>query len=749
MSTLNAPLFISDSSELKEAPPPLAPAAPQLLLVDDEPRLLGSLSGLLGGNGFEMTSAGGGEEAIAALSRRHFDLVLLDLRMPNVSGHDVMDFIMERGIDTDVIVLSGDGGIDAAIGALNRRAYGFLRKPYRHDELLSLVRNALESRRLAAENRDFASRLECSEKLYRFLIDSSPDLIYTLDPEGRFTYINKRVTELLGYECSQLIGASYTSIVHEDDIELARYVFNERRVGERATRNVELRLKCLDPAMKPRTFENSLRTISFSSTAMYLTNGKPETPGTTGKYAGTYGIARDVTEKRRTEEFIAYQAYHDILTELPNRVLFRDRLNLAIVQARRKEEQLGLLFVDLDRFKNVNDSFGHLNGDELLRQVAKRLKRCIRRGDTLARVGGDEFVALMPELRDRSAAAMVAQKFLRVLAPPFDIEGTTLYISASIGIAVFPDDGDQIDDLIRHADMAMYKVKGEGKNGYGFYDRSQRDAAHEKVLLEQDLRRGFKAGELEMYYQPQIDASTGAAVGAEALMRWNHPQRGVLSAGEFLSLAEEAGLMVPFSDWMVDRVCRDLRQLEDAGARPVRVSINLSPTCLMRDNFLRTLVTALETHRIPATRLEVEITENVCIRDPETAIDLLTKLSSLGVRIAIDDFGTGYSSLVYLQRFPVDTLKIDQAFVREIGKSGCHGSDRNGNFPVVLAVIAIARGLRLELIAEGVETELQARYLERAGCRIMQGYLYHRPLTLERFGELLHAQVSVAGTGTG
>jgi diguanylate cyclase (GGDEF)-like protein/PAS domain S-box-containing protein len=727
MSIKKIPVFVPEITELNDSVA-IAPVAPRLLLVDDEPRLLASLADLLDDSGYDLTAVGGGHEAIAELSRMHFDLVLLDLRMPVVSGHDVMDFINARSIDTDVIVLSGDSGIDAAIGAINRRAYGYLRKPYQHDELFSLVRNALERRRLAAENRNFAWRLECSEKLYRFLIDSSPDIIYTLDPEGRFTYINRRVTELLGFDRAELIGASYATIVHEEDLERAHYVFNERRVGERATRNVELRLKCANMA-QTRSFDTSLRTISFNSIGMYLSNGSE---GAT-EYSGTYGIARDVTEKRRTEEVIAYQAYHDVLTDLPNRALFRDRLELAIVQGRRKEEQLGLMFIDLDRFKAVNDSLGHLKGDELLRQVAVRLKRCIRKGDTLARIGGDEFVVLMPELRDRAAASLVAQKFLRVLAPAFVLEGMPLHISASIGIAVFPEDGDKIDDLLRHADMAMYKVKGEGKNGFGFYDRSQVDAVHEKVRLEQDLRRGFKAGELEMYYQPLVDARSGAVVGAEAVMRWNHPQRGVLAAGEFLPLAEEAGLMVPFSDWMVDSVCRDMRRLRDEGKEAVRISINLSPTCLMRDTFLRTLIDGLEAHGIPATQLEVEITENVCIRDPETAIKHLNKLSNLGVRIAIDDFGTGYSSLAYLQRLPVNTLKIDQTFIREI-------SQDNGHFPVVLAVISIARGLKLDLIAEGVETELQARYLKQVGCHIMQGYLYHRPLALNRFSELLQEQ---------
>jgi diguanylate cyclase (GGDEF)-like protein len=470
---------------------------------------------------------------------------------------------------------------------------------------------------------------------------------------------------------------------------------------------------------------------------MYLSDNDGVT-----EYSGTYGIARDVTEKRRIEEVIAYQAYHDILTDLPNRALLRDRLELAIIQSRRKEEEIGLMFVDLDRFKAVNDSLGHLKGDELLRQVAARLKSCIRKGDTLARVGGDEFVVLLPELRERGFASIVAQKFLQVLSAPFVLDNTTIHISASIGIAVFPEDGEKIDDLMRHADMAMYKVKAEGKNAFSFYDRSLIDAAHDKVLLEQDLRRGFKAGELEMFYQPQVDGPTGKIIGAEALMRWNHPQRGLLVAGDFLPLAEEVGLMVPLSDWMVESVCRDVRFLRDRGKEEVRISINLSPTCLMRDNFFRTLSNSLDTWKIPGEQIEVEITENICIRNPEAAIQQLKKLQGLGTRIAIDDFGTGYSSLAYLQRFPVDTLKIDRSFISEIGHDG-------GHFPVVLAVVAIASGLSLDLVAEGVESATQADYLEQAGCRIMQGYHFHKPMQLEQFADLLQMPASARRTGAG
>jgi diguanylate cyclase (GGDEF)-like protein/PAS domain S-box-containing protein len=701
---------------------------PRLLLVDDDPRLLNSLHALLDGNDYDLTTAAGGRAAIAALGQEEFDLVLLDLRMPELGGHAVMDHINTFGIDVHVIVLSGDTDIDAAIGVVNRGADGYLRKPYRPNELLMAVRNVLEKRRLEAENRRITSQLEHSEKLYRFLIDSSPDIIYMLDAEGNFTYINGRVTELLGFERDALMGRPYTLIVHDDDLERARYVFNERRSGERATRNMELRLKCNDALLRARAFDTTLRTISFNSVGMYQHAEGEDHP----IYCGTYGIARDVTERKRQEEMISYQAYHDILTDLPNRILFRDRLELAMIHARRNGTELAVMFVDLDRFKVINDSLGHMKGDNLLRQVAARLKGRLRKGDTLARLGGDEFIVLLPELAERSMAKVVADKFLQCLADPFLIDDTKLYVSASIGIAIHPEDGNTIDDLVRHADIAMYQVKATGKNGYRFYDSSMQDAAQEKVRMEHDLRRALQAGELEMYYQPQVDVTTGAMVAAEALMRWNHPERGLLSAAAFLPLAEETGLMVPLTDWMLTTVCRDLSRW-NADGYALRVSINLSPICLAREDFLSKLCDAIESHGVRPEQLEVEITENICIRNPEYAIQQLRKLSELGLRVAIDDFGTGYSSLAYLHRFPVHTIKIDQSFVRDI-----HGSD--GHYPVVLAVISIARGLGLSLVAEGVETESQASYLQQAGCDTMQGYFYARPMQRQNLQQMLQQQ---------
>jgi diguanylate cyclase (GGDEF)-like protein/PAS domain S-box-containing protein len=707
---------------------------PRLLLVDDEPRLLASLHDLLAGRGYQLVTASSGEQAIAHLSRLRFDLVLLDLRLPDIGGHEIMDFINAKGIDADVIVMSGEVGIDAAIGALKRGAYDYLRKPYSREELLKTVANALAQRHLKIDHERIAMQLENSEKMYRYLVDSSPDIIYTLNHEGRFTFVNDRATALLGYAREELIGRHYSLVVHEEDLERARYVFNERRTDDRASRNVELRLKCRTGNGQERTFNNTLMTIALNSIGMHV----PEHDVRKLEFFGTYGVARDITDRKRAEELISYQAYHDILTDLPNRMLFKDRLGLALIQAKRKGTELAVMFVDLDRFKLVNDTLGHVKGDELLQQAALRLKECLRRGDTLARQGGDEFTIVLPELRDRADASMVADKFLECLHAPFFLDGHQVHISASIGIAIYPGDGETIDELLRHADIAMYQVKALGKNGHSFYHASMQDVSTQKIELEISLRQALENDELEMYYQPQVDVITGRIVGAEGLMRWNHPQRGLLAAGHFLPFAEESGLMLPLSDWMIGALCRDMHKWNAVSGGQVRLSLNLSPQYLDRGDFFEKMRSALARHGIAPAQVEVEITENICIRNPQYAIEQLNKLCQLGVSVAIDDFGTGYSSLSYLHRFPIHTIKIDQTFVKEI-------HDEHSHYPVILAIISIARGLGLNLIAEGVETEAQSRYLEANGCTSMQGYLYYKPIALPDFMAALRAQAGLPG----
>jgi diguanylate cyclase (GGDEF)-like protein/PAS domain S-box-containing protein len=706
---------------------------PRVLIIDDEPRILSSLCEILKSRQFQLVTGSCGREALEHLKNSQFDLAILDMKLPDMSGHEIMDFINATNADTDVIFISGNSDIASAIGALKRGAFDYLRKPYAREELLITVDNAIRRRTLEADNRRFAMKIENSERTYRYLVDHSPDIIYTLDEDGYFTFVNDRARQLLGFTREELIGKHYSVMVHDDDIEIARYVFKERRVGERSSTNVELRLKSSKVNGESRTFENSFLTISFNSIGIYSPNGKQSKT----EYFGTYGVARDITERKRVEEMIAYQAYHDILTDLPNRALFKDRLGLSIIQSQRNKSKLAVMFIDLDRFKLVNDTMGHVKGDDLLQQVSSRLKECLRRGDTLARLGGDEFVLFMPELKDKTVAGEIADKFLKCLQLPFSLGSNEAQISASICIALYPDDGLTMDELIRHADIAMYHVKAQGKNGHSFYNSSMIDASHQKIELDRAMRKALEYGELEMYYQPQIDVTSGRIVGAEALMRWNHPKRGFLTAGDFLPFAEESGLIVPISDWMLNAICIDLIKLNETSREEIKLSINLSPQYLERGDFFKKLESTLKHYEIPPRQLEIEITENICIRNPEHAIGQLNKLNELGVSIAIDDFGTGYSSLSYLQKFSIHTIKIDQSFVKEIHWENTHS-------PIIHAIISIAKGLGLNLVAEGVETETQARYLERADCKIMQGYYYHKPLPLKTLTQMLSVQSTIS-----
>jgi len=705
-----------------------AEQSPQVLLVEDEPRLLRSLEALLESRGLVLHSAINGNDAMRQLGEQPFDLVILDLGLPDVGGHEIMDFMNVRGMNANVIVTSGESGINAAIGALQRGAFDYLRKPYSPAALFNTIDNALKQRRLLAENQRIALQLERSETKYRNLVDSSPDIIFMLNHEGCFTIINNRVQRLLGFDCEELIGQHYSSLVHAEDQKRAHYAFKEGWTRYSLTRNIELRLRSRHADCEARTFNIELVGISYSQS-------EPAVVCDSGQFElhGTYGVARDITDRMKADQLISYQAYHDILTDLPNRVLFRDRLNLAVLQAKRNGTELALMFIDLDRFKLVNDTLGHAVGDVLLQQAAVRLKSCLRRGDTLARLGGDEFTVVLPELTDRKDAVLVAEKFLENLRQPFELGGQTIHISASIGIAVYPTDGESIDELIRNSDIAMYHTKAEGKDGHSFFEREMLDASSHKIEIEHSLHVALERGELEMYYQPQIDVKTQKIVGAEALMRWNHPVRGFLSAGEFLPFAEESGLIIAISDWMLDSICQDLLVWNAAASKPLMLSLNLSPQYLDRGDFYSKLSNTLSHHQIDPKQIEVEVTENICIRNPDTAIKQLEKLCQLGVRVAIDDFGTGYSSLSYLHRFPVHTLKIDRSFVVEI-------RDDATQFPVVMAIISIAKGLGLNLVAEGVETLAQTRYLENSGCNVMQGYYYHKPLPQKRFLELISDQ---------
>ena len=702
-------------------------AAPRILLVDDELHLLNGLKRVMNVYGYEPEIANGGAEALARIQQQHYDLILLDLGMPEVDGFQVMEFVVSRGLDTTVIVVSGDTSINSAIKALRNGAYDFLRKPYEPEELLHTIQNALGKRKLERENENIGKQLEQSEKWYRYLVNNSPDLIYTLDEQGCFTFLNDRAESLLGYGKDELAGKHYSELIHEEDLLSVTHIFDERRTGDRASRNVEVRLKCKADAHRPRQFEMRFITMEFNAMGMY----DDVDPNFPGRFVGTYGVAKDVSDRKKAEETINYQAYHDLLTGLPNRILFKDRLSLAMAQAKRNDEMLAVMLLDLDRFKVVNDTLGHVIGDELLLSVGARLRGCLREGDTLARLGGDEFTLLLPQVGGGEDAEKIAQKIITALERPFYIDNHELFISVSIGISLFPNDGETIDGLVKNADIAMYHTKSRGKNNYQFYSQSMNASFSERLSLESSMRKALERDEFRVFYQPQLNIRTGRIVGVEALIRWQHPTLGLLPPSEFIPLAEETGLIVPIGEWAMRTACVQTKAWLNAGIPPIRLAVNLSAQQIEQSHFVEKIMQILRETGLNVGLLELEITESMIMQDVENTIVKLRKLSMAGVKISIDDFGTGYSSLSYLKKFPIHTLKIDQSFVRDLTK------DLSGDASIVTAIIAMAKGLRLNIIAEGVETEKQLELLQAMDCDEMQGFLFSWPLSVDDATKLL------------
>ena len=701
----------------------------RILIVDDEARMRASVKDLLEAYGHRCSLATGGADALAVLAREQVDLLLLDLNMPGVDGYEVMHRVQAEYSDVDVIVVSGETTFESATEALRCGAQEFLRKPYAPEDLARVVSRALKKRALERNIQEMHRCLEASEHRYRFIVNNSPDIIYMLDSEGKFAFVNDRIKPLLGYETEDLIGRHYSEFVHKEDIQKARFVFDERRTGNRASRNIEFRLLCKSSSLPYRYFESRTITIEMNAMGVYTA---PEGDDKE-RYVGTYGVARDISERKRAEELINYQLYHDLLTNLPNRSLFRDRLNLAISQAKRNKNKLAVMFLDMDRFKMINDSLGHLAGDQLLQTVALRLQSCLRDGDTLARVGGDEFNLLVPDIAGREDAGMVAHKIIERLKGPVVLDGYEVFVSFSIGIAIFPEDGQSIDVLIKNADMAMYHIKTHGKNGYEFFADNMKSAFHRQLSLENGIRKALEKKEFELFYQPQYDISSNRICGMEALIRWSHPERGLLLPDQFIPLSEETGLIIEIGNWVLDSACRELKSWQQLGFNGVQMAVNISAAQLMQPEFERRVLEVLKKHGVAGEQLEIEITENILMKDMDQAVSKFQQLAANGVRMAVDDFGIGYSSLSYLHSLPLNTLKIDRSFISGIESKKDHSS-------IVTAVLAMARELDLEVVVEGVEREAHVDYLRQLQRVRAQGFFLGRPEPAEEVRKLLRRQ---------
>lgn len=699
----------------------------RLLLVDDKKELLGSLVELVALHGYKPDRALGGQAALNALATTSYDVVLLDLIMPGVSGHDVLEFAAKQNLDCKIIVVSGDASFSGVKHALHCGAFDFVKKPYEGGELIATMERALRQCQLESRNVVVERQLRESEELHRFIVNSSPDMVYMLDRNGCFTFLNDRVDKLLGYRKEDLLGKHFSEIVHEEHLDNACHVMNERRTGERAARNVELRLKSRRPRTGPRVFQSQAVWMELTARGIYADNSER----TRENFVGTFGTARDITERKEAEQVINFQAYHDLLTHLPNRALLKDRLNLAITHASRNKRRLAVMFLDLDRFKLVNDTLGHTMGDRLLKAVANRLQSCLRQGDTLSRFGGDEFTLLLPEIRTRDDVVVIARKILDKLSNPFVVDGHELFVGASIGIALYPEAGDSVEALIQNADIAMYHIKGRGKNGYQFFSEEMNHKFSTRLTVERELRNALSQEELRVFYQPMVRSGDGSITGVEALVRWQHPQRGLLAPEEFLPIAEEVGLLTQIDRHTQSIAFGDLARLRAQGHSDLQMSVNLSSGQIEQENFVDQFVESLEFAGLSGDAVKVEITEGTMMKDLELIVPKLRRLRDHGVSIAIDDFGTGYSSLSYLQQFPINTLKIDRSFVHDIRADESDAS-------IVNAIVAMATGLHLDLIAEGVETGIQLRYLQDHGCREVQGFYFSRPVPRDELVAMLN-----------
>jgi PAS domain S-box-containing protein len=701
-------------------------ARQRVLVVDDaaEARLLAREA--LEGVGYEVYEAADGAQAIEAFSACLPDLILLDVLMPVMDGFEACAAIrrLPGGQHVPVLVLTGLEDVDSINRAFDVGATDFVTKPINYLSLGFRVRYMLRAKQTADDLRESEARLARAQRMARLGH-------WELDAGTRLARWSPQICEIFGFPESWLEGPldATLGVVHPEDRGRLTLALERALAGE-ASGGVQFRV--VRSSGGERIVESLIEPVRDEG----------------GRVLRITGTSQDVTERTVAERQIRQLAYFDQITGLPNRSFLREHLGYLVGQAERQRRTLAVLYVDLDRFKRVNDTLGHSTGDDLLRQVARRFLLVVRGGDcvvrespppgegglseepcdTVARVGGDEFIVLLGDLRQAEDAARVARRLLDALKQPVDLAGRELFVSASIGIAVFPDDGRDSEVLLQNADVAMYHAKELGRDSYQFYTESLNARAFERLALEGELRRAVERGDFELHYQPKLDLDTGTIGSAEALVRWCHPQLGLVPPRDFISLAEETGLILPLGQWVLTAAASQMRRWEEEGRPALRLAVNLSVR-QFRDPGLAAVVRQALLHAgLDRPWLELEITESVLMGDPEASAVLLRELKRLGVRVSIDDFGTGYSSLSYLKRLPLDLLKIDRSFTRDI----LTDSDSQS---ITRAIIYMAHGLKLRVVAEGVESVEQLDFLRTNGCDEVQGYLLSVPLPGDEFAE--------------
>ncbi len=706
--------------------PERAEEKPLVLIADDDETARLLMRSSLEQAGFEVIEAEDGAKALASFAAAMPQIVLLDVEMPNMNGFSACAGLrkLPKGEDIPVLMVTGHDDVDSVNRAYEAGATDFLSKPINWALLGHRVRYMLRASRTFRNLKASEVRLAKAQQMARL------GHWEWQVAEDRW-YFSEEVCRIIGVapgNCA-VTRQTLTNLIHPDDQGRVLQAFEAALRGEQAY-DVEFRISLPD---------GSARIIHEQAEVT------PNEKGSAGRIEGTL---QDLTERRHAEERIKYLAYFDCLTGLPNRQSFAEQVSHALRWARRSKKPLALLFMDIDNFKSINDSLGHPAGDQLLRQFAARITQTVRGSDFLARpledqhelrvyrFGGDEFTLLLTDLKHEEDAAIVARRILGSSEMAIQVGGHELYATASIGISVFPSDGDDARSLLRNADSAMYHAKQKGKNTFEFYTESLTQISLERINLEAKLRKAMERSELKLHYQPRVEAKTGLVRGGEALLRWVTSGMGAVPPSKFIPLAEETGLIIPIGEWALREACQQIQAWQAAGLLPTTISVNLSPRQFRHERLAFLIGRILDETGLSPDLLELELTESAIMENVSTATKTLQELKGLGLRVAVDDFGTGYSSLAHLKRFPLDVLKIDRSFVRNV-------SEDPEDAAIVLAIIAMAHSLGLSVVAEGVENEKQYAFLRANSCDEIQGYLFSEPVSATEYARFIETSESL------
>jgi len=677
-----------------------------VLIAEDDKDLRELVCAELESEGFKVVCVTNGDQAVGKTRSLRPDVILMDLSMPLMNGIEAIRILKNDAATRHIPIIVGTmaGEREDIVKSFEAGAISYIQKPYYMPDLKARINSVLDSKKLY-------DNLIKSEEKYRLLVENANEAIFVIKDE-RFTFFNPTALELVDHPEDELKSKPFAEFVKSEDRDGVLEYHARILSGNRAC-----------PA-------HSFRLISKDGKVKWV-----EAKGVLINWDGhpaTLHFVTDITGRKRAEEEMRFLAFYDCLTGLPNRLMFNEHMNQTLAYAKRNNQVLATLFLDLDHFKRVNDTYGHVLGDTLLQAVGERLIRIVRKSDILARniedirntnvarFGGDEFVLLLTNIKKAEDAAKVARRILYTLSDAFVLESHKIFITTSIGISLFPADGEDGETLIKNADKAMYHAKNLGRNNYQFYIDSIRGATPERVTLKADLSKALEAEELTLYYQPQLAIDERSIAGTEALLRWQHANLGVVAPADIIPIAEESGLIEPVSKWILHTACRQNLAWHRAGLPVMRMAVNVS-SLLFRERKLVELISGvLNETGVEPQNLEIELTENSLIQE-EHAVEALRELKDIGVRIAMDDFGTGYSSLYHLKNLPLDVLKIDRSFIQDL-------PDNSDNAAIVAATIAMAHNLNLEVVAVGVESEKQLEFLREKGCDIIQGYLFSPPL---------------------